>query len=77
MAELTPEELGDSIRRALAEEPYPENLTAEARTWIDAMYRAHGSHYESGPEHAFTEEFLRRCGLTDDEIMHALGALHP
>ena len=74
---MTPEELGNSIRRALAEEPYPESLTAEARSWIDAMYRAHGALYESGLEHAFTEEFLRRCGLKDDEIMEALGALHP
>lgn len=74
---MTPQEVGDSIRRALDEEPYPENLTEAARSWIEAMYRAHGTLYESGAEHAFTEEFLRRCGLTNDEITQALGALHP
>ena len=77
VGQVTPQELGESIRRALAEEHYPESLSSEARSWIDEMYRAHGPLYESRPEHAFAEEFLRRCGLSDDEIMHALGALHP
>ena len=35
------------------------------------------SYYTSRLEHVFTEEFLRRCGLSDGEIFHALGALHP
>jgi hypothetical protein len=74
---MTPNELGQSIRGALEDEHYPESLSAEARSWIDSMYRAHGALYESRPEHSFAEEFLRRCGLTDDEIHHALGALHP
>lgn len=49
----------------------------KCEAWIDGMYRAHGALYQSGPEHAFAEEFFQRCGLTNDEILHALGALHP
>jgi hypothetical protein len=77
VAQVTPQELGESIRQALADEHYPESLSSEARSWIDEMYRAHGALYESRPEHAFADEFLRRCGLTNAEIMQALGALHP
>lgn len=73
---MTPDEFATAVRTAL-EGDYPESLPHEARAWIDAMYRAHGELYTSRLEHAFTEEFLRRCGLSDDEIFHALGALHP
>jgi hypothetical protein len=73
---MTPDEFARAVRAALEGE-YPENLPDEARAWIDAMYHAHGELYSSRLEHAFTEEFLRRCGLNDDEIFHALGALHP
>lgn len=74
---MTPDDLAKEIRIALEDEAYPDSLKPEARAWIDAMYKAHGALYESGLEHAFTEEFLRRCGLDDDEVFHALGALHP
>jgi hypothetical protein len=73
---MTPDEFAKTVRAALEGE-YPENLPDDARAWIDAMYHAHGELYSSRLEHAFTEEFLRRCGLSDDEILHALGALHP
>ena len=73
---MTPDEFANQVRAALGAE-YPEHLPVEARAWIDAMYHAHGPLYESRLEHGFTEEFLRRCGLTDDEIFEALGALHP
>jgi hypothetical protein len=73
---MTPEDLAVEIRQALSGD-YPENLSPEARAWIDAMYQAHGDLYFSRVEHTFAEEFLRRCGLTDAEIFGALGALHP
>jgi hypothetical protein len=73
---MTPDDLAAEIRRALPDE-YPENLSPEARAWIDAMYHAHGDLYFSRVEHLFAEEFLRRCGLEDHEISEALGALHP
>ena len=73
---MTPDEFATAVRTAL-EGDYPENLPDEARAWIDAMYHAHGELYASRLEHAFAEEFLRRCGLNDGEIFHALGALHP
>lgn len=73
---MQPVDLAAAIRAAL-DGDYPENLPPDVRAWIDAMYHAHGELYVSRLEHAFTEEFLRRCGLRDDEIDHALGALHP
>lgn len=73
---MTPETLAAALRTAL-DGDYPESLSNEARAWIDAMYLAHGDLYSSRLEHGFTEEFLRRCGLSDDEIFHVLGALHP
>lgn len=74
---MNPEKLAHTIRQTLEDDRYPEGLPLDTRSWIDAMYRAHGPLYGSEPEHAFTEEFLRRCGLSDGEIHHALGALHP
>lgn len=76
MCRVRPEDFAIAVRNALQGE-YPESLSGDARAWIDAMYLAHGEFYSSRLEHAFTEEFLRRCGLSDDEIGHALGALHP
>lgn len=73
---MTPEDLAAEIRRALAED-YPSNLSRDARAWIESMYQAHGDLYFSRLEHAFAEEFLRRCGLADAEIFAALGPLHP
>jgi hypothetical protein len=73
---MTPEDLAADIRRALSAD-YPTSLSPTGRAWIDAMYQAHGELYSSRLEHSFTEEFLRRCGLTDEEIFEALGALHP
>lgn len=73
---MTPEEFADAVRLAL-EADYPESLTETARAWIDSMYLAHGDLYVSRLEHAFAEEFLRRCGLNDGEIAHTLGGLHP
>jgi hypothetical protein len=73
---MQPEDFASEVRRALEAE-YPEDLPEDARAWIDAMYHAHGDLYGSRLEHGFAEEFLRRCGLDDDEIAEALGALHP
>ncbi len=73
---MNPAELATEIRAALRGE-YPEDLSHQARTWIDSMYRGHGDQYFNRLEHRFTEEFLRRCGLADAEISRALGALHP
>lgn len=73
---MTPEQFAAEIREALRN-GYPENLSPDARAWIDSMYHAHGDLYASRLEHAFAEEFLRRCGLSNDEIIDALGALHP
>lgn len=73
---MTPDQLAATIRDALARD-YPSALPEDAREWIDVMYHAHGDLYPSRLEHAFTEEFLRRCGLHEDEIEHTLGALHP
>ena len=73
---MRPSELAEDIRSALRGD-YPENLSPDVWAWIEAMYLAHGDLYSSRLEHAFTEEFLRRCGLTDEEIFEALGRLHP
>jgi hypothetical protein len=73
---MTPAQLAASIRTAIADD-YPASLAGEARAWIDAMYHAHGDLYGSRLEHDFTKEFLRRIGLGQAEIDHALGALHP
>jgi hypothetical protein len=73
---MGPDDFAKAVRTAL-EADYPESLPEIARAWVDAMYHAHGELYGSRLEHAFAEEFLRRCGLTDHEIFHALGALHP
>lgn len=73
---MKPAELAEDIRTALRGN-YPEDLSPETWEWIRAMYLGHGDLYSSRLEHLFAEEFLRRCGLTDDEIFEALGALHP
>ncbi len=73
---MKPSDLAEDIRSALKGD-YPENLSPDTWAWIETMYLAHGDLYFSRLEHAFTEEFLRRCGLTDEEIFEALGRLHP
>lgn len=73
---MKPDEFAYAVRDALQGD-YPEGLSGDARAWIDAMHHAYGELYGSRLEHAFSEEFLRRCGLNDAEIAHALGGLHP